>query len=114
VYAVYQMMESRNVNVRRFHMVVFIKFFLQDAPQQTCFVLYLFGWYEASGLRCQLCLFDSAHCSDEDGFHFANIVSIGCILLSSLANQLLIRPARKRKYTEDDICMQLWIRIGGT
>eukprot|EP00439_Symbiodinium_sp_Y106_P037018 s1209_g4.t1 len=102
VYAVYQMLESRNVNVRRFHLVVIIKFFLQDgtvqfgaapesrerrqdAPQQTCFVLYLFGWYEASGLRCQLCLFDSAHCSDEDG-----------------------------KYTEDDICMQLWIRIGGT
>ncbi|CAE7269357.1 unnamed protein product [Symbiodinium sp. CCMP2592] len=106
-----------------------------DAPQQTCFVLYLFGWqadsvasFVSSTRRTAVAASKLAHLhfamrgwlsnervnGDEDGFHFANIVSIGCILLSSLANQLLIRPARKRKYTEDDICMQLWIRIGGT
>jgi len=97
----------------RVHAVVMAKFVLQDIPQQICVVLYLFGWYEAAGLRCQLCLFDPHHCGSENAFHFTNFVAIGCILLSACANQLLIRPVRKRSYTEDDVCMQYWIRIGG-
>jgi len=98
----------------RFHAVVLAKFVLQDVPQQICVVLYCFGWYEAAGLRCQLCLFDPSHCGTENAFHFTNLVAISCILLSSCANQLLIRPVMKRSYTEDDVCMHYWIRIGGT
>ncbi|CAE8605147.1 unnamed protein product, partial [Polarella glacialis] len=116
VYAVQQELAFRanQPGSRRFHSVVFAKFLLQDAPQQICVVLYLFGWYEAAGLRCQLCLFEPQHCGYEDPFHFGNTVALSCLLLSSLANQLLIRPTVRRKYTEDDICMHYWIRIGGT
>lgn len=111
---VHRELEATSPKSRRFHLVVLAKFILQDVPQQICFVLYLFGWYEAGGLRCQLCLFDAEHCSDEDAFHFSNVVVVGLILVSSLANQLLIRPVRKRRYTEDDVCMHMWIRVGGT
>lgn len=124
VYLVHQELEKNRANAeylaesrpmsQRFHAVVLAKFILQDVPQQVCFVLYIFGWYEAGGLRCQLCLFDAKHCSEEDAFHFSNIVTAACILASSVANQLLIRPVRKRRYSEDDVCMQLWIRVGGT
>lgn len=124
VYLVHQELEKHRANAeylaenhpmsQRFHLVVLAKFILQDVPQQVCFVLYIFGWYEAGGLRCQLCLFEAKHCSEEDAFHFSNIVTAGCILASSLANQLLIRPVRKRRYSEDDVCMHLWIRVGGT
>jgi len=96
-----------------FHWIVLAKFVAQDIPQQICIVLYLFGWYEASGLRCQLCLFEAAYCGHEEPFHFTNLVAITCTLLSSCANQLLIRPITKKKYTEDDVCMQYCVRIGG-
>jgi hypothetical protein len=98
----------------RFHIVIATKFFLQDVPQQVCIVLYIFGWYEGSGLRCQLCLFKPEHCVAEDAFHFANLVALMCTLMSSMANQLLIRPVFKRKYNEDDICMHYFVRISGT
>ena len=39
---------------------------------QICIVLYLLGWYEADGLRCQLCLFHPQHCEDEHPFRLAN------------------------------------------
>jgi len=96
-----------------FHWLVLAKFFVQDIPQQICIVLYIYGWYEASGLRCQLCLFRPEHCGDEAPFHFSNMVAFGCTLLSSTANQLLIRPAFKREYNEDDICLQYSVRTGG-
>eukprot|EP00929_Paragymnodinium_shiwhaense_P106730 TRINITY_DN72344_c0_g1_i1.p1 TRINITY_DN72344_c0_g1~~TRINITY_DN72344_c0_g1_i1.p1 ORF type:complete len:488 (+),score=74.20 TRINITY_DN72344_c0_g1_i1:157-1620(+) len=98
---------------RSFHIVVALKFVLQDMPQQVCIVLYVFGWYEASGLRCQLCMFRPDYCGAEQPFHFANFVAFSCCLLSSMANQLLIRPAFKKTYTEDDICMQYCVRIAG-
>jgi len=115
VYAVHaevstQQMHSSNY---RFHLVVFAKFVLQDVPMQLCIVLYLFGWYEAYGLRCQLCLFDPKHCSDEEAFHIVNLIALACTLLSSVANQLLIRPVVKKTYTEDDICVQYCVRVGG-
>ncbi|CAE8720062.1 unnamed protein product [Polarella glacialis] len=99
VYAVQQELAFRanQPGSRRFHSVVFAKFLLQDAPQQICVVLYLFGWYEAAGLRCQLCLFEPQHCGYEDPFHFGNTVALSCLLLSSLANQLLIRPTVRRR-----------------
>lgn len=97
----------------RFHLVVMAKFLFQDVPQQICIVLYLFGWYESNGLRCQLCLFHPQHCSEEDPFHPANALAILCTLLSAVSNQLLVRPVFKKVYTEDDICIQHTVRIGG-
>eukprot|EP00930_Biecheleria_cincta_P091278 TRINITY_DN80806_c0_g1_i1.p1 TRINITY_DN80806_c0_g1~~TRINITY_DN80806_c0_g1_i1.p1 ORF type:complete len:442 (+),score=58.19 TRINITY_DN80806_c0_g1_i1:87-1412(+) len=113
VYLVQQGLATGQQESKSFHLVVLAKFVLQDVPQQVCIVLYFFGWYDAAGLRCQLCLFDQQHCSDESAFHFTSFVAVACCLLSALSNQLLIRPARKKKYTEDDICMIYWIRIGG-
>lgn len=75
-----------------FHAVVLLKFFMADIPAQICIVLYLLGWYEAEGLRCQLCLFHPAHCDEEHPFHFANTLAFTFTLLSSVANQLLFRP----------------------
>eukprot|EP00401_Gymnodinium_catenatum_P013883 CAMPEP_0117498176 /NCGR_PEP_ID=MMETSP0784-20121206/21576_1 /TAXON_ID=39447 /ORGANISM="" /LENGTH=498 /DNA_ID=CAMNT_0005293247 /DNA_START=69 /DNA_END=1565 /DNA_ORIENTATION=+ len=98
---------------RRFHRLVLAKFLLQDIPQQACIVLFIFGWYEGGGLRCQLCMFRPEHCTDESPFHFANMVAIAFTLLSSLANQLLVRPIFKKIYTEDDICLQYFLRAGG-
>jgi len=97
----------------RFHIIVVAKFLLQDVPQQLCIVLYLFGWYEYYGLRCQFCLFHPEHCGYENPFHTVNLVALTCTLLSSLSNQLLIRPVFKKVYTEDDICIQYCLRIGG-
>lgn len=97
----------------RFHNHVIAKFLVQDIPQQICIVLYLFGWYESNGLRCQLCLFHPEHCKDARPFHMANTVAITCTLLSSVSNQLLIRPVRKKTYVEHEICLQWCVRIGG-
>jgi len=115
VYVVHTELKARGAGSSDFcfHIVVVAKFLLQDVPQQLCIVLYLFGWYESSGLRCQFCLFHPEHCGYENPFHTVNLVALTCTLLSSLTNQLLIRPVFKRVYTEDDICIQYCIRIGG-
>jgi len=115
VYAVHQELAAKRPQEQshRFHLVVMAKFVLQDMPQQICMVLYVFGWYEAYGLRCQLCLFDPKHCSAEEAFHIVNLVALACTVLSSMSNQLLIRPVFKRTYTEDDFCVMYCIRIGG-
>lgn len=97
-----------------FHLIVFTKFMVQDVPQQLCIVLYLLGWYEDQGLRCQLCLFDPSHCIEEQPLHMANFVALTCTLLSAMSNQLLVRPIIKSTYTEDDICLQGTVRVGGT
>merc|ERR1712226_577636 len=97
----------------KFHIIIMVKFLLQDVPQQLCIVLYLAGWFEASGLRCQLCLFNPAHCGDQQAFHLANLAALTCCLLSSVSNQLLVRPVFMKVYTEDDICVQYTLRIAG-
>lgn len=97
----------------RFHAIIFAKFMLQDVPQQICLILYIFGWYDASGLRCQLCLFDPKHCSNEEAFHSLNVLAFGCTLMSAVANQLLlVRPVNKKEWTEDDLCFQQFLRVG--
>merc|ERR1719343_672910 len=96
----------------QFHLVVLAKFALQDVPQQICMVLYVLGWFEAGGLRCQLCLFHPEHCSEENAFSTTNSIAFMFTLASSVANQLLVRPAIKKKYTEDDICLQHFLRVG--
>lgn len=115
VWLVYQEWTHPNGRLcnRNFHWVVLVKFLVQDLPTQICIVLYLFGWYEASGLRCQLCLFEPQYCGDEHPFHWSNLIALLCCLLSSCANQILVRPAVKHKYNEDDLCIQYTLRIGG-
>jgi len=112
VYAVHEALNKGSLFGYRFHLVVLAKFFLMDVVQQACIVLYLLGWYEAGGLRCQLCLFHPHHCSSEQAFHLTNLIAIACSLLSSVSNQLLVRPAFKRTYTEDDLCIMYCLRIG--
>eukprot|EP00747_Dinoflagellata_sp_TGD_P072744 gnl/TRDRNA2_/TRDRNA2_157611_c0_seq2.p1 gnl/TRDRNA2_/TRDRNA2_157611_c0~~gnl/TRDRNA2_/TRDRNA2_157611_c0_seq2.p1 ORF type:complete len:500 (-),score=82.97 gnl/TRDRNA2_/TRDRNA2_157611_c0_seq2:66-1565(-) len=102
---------DRLLGKHRFHAVVAAKFVLQDMPQQICIVLYLLGWFEAAGLRCQLCLFEPRYCVEEHPFCAANSIALGCTLLSAVANQLLIRPVLKKSYDECDICMQGTLRI---
>lgn len=94
-----------------FHSAVFAKCLLVDVPQQVCIVLYLLGWYEAEGLRCQLCLFHPQHCEPEHPFRFSNSVAFSCTLFSSVANQLIVRPVWKKFYTEEEECMQTTARI---
>jgi len=115
VYAIHAGVATQQVRAGtyRFHLVVAAKFLLQDLPQQACIVLYLYGWYEASGLRCQLCMFNAEHCGAEHPFHATNALAFACVLLSSVANQALVRPVSKGSFTEDDICLQYTIRIGG-
>jgi len=93
-----------------FHWIIIAKFIFVDIPQQTCIVLYMLGWYETDGLRCQLCLFHPDHCEEEHPFAFANLMTIICTLLSSVSNQILVRPARQYASVDDKSLLAL-IRI---
>eukprot|EP00929_Paragymnodinium_shiwhaense_P080902 TRINITY_DN42232_c0_g1_i1.p1 TRINITY_DN42232_c0_g1~~TRINITY_DN42232_c0_g1_i1.p1 ORF type:complete len:482 (+),score=71.59 TRINITY_DN42232_c0_g1_i1:121-1566(+) len=96
----------------QFHAFVATKSALQDFPQQMCVAYYLLGWYEADGVKCQLCLFDSSYCEQPHPFHLWNCAAIAFLLLSSVSNQLLVRPARKsRAYDEFDACYTWAMRI---
>eukprot|EP00931_Biecheleriopsis_adriatica_P057265 TRINITY_DN33971_c0_g1_i1.p1 TRINITY_DN33971_c0_g1~~TRINITY_DN33971_c0_g1_i1.p1 ORF type:complete len:587 (-),score=102.59 TRINITY_DN33971_c0_g1_i1:59-1819(-) len=103
--------ECCDCNGYGFHAVVLGKLFTMDVPQQVCIVLYLLGWYETKGLRCQLCLFHPEHCEEEHPFKLANSAAFLCTLLSSVANQLIIRPAMKHTISEEDICIRNTARI---
>jgi hypothetical protein len=94
-----------------FHCGVVIKLLVVDLPQQVCIVLYFLGWYEQDGLRCQLCLFSPGHCEEEHPFRPANFAAIACVLLSSVANQLLVRPAWKRRISDEDVCCSQLVRV---
>merc|ERR1712192_164146 len=96
-----------------FHCVVLAKYFIMDIPQQICIILYLLGWYEAEGLRCQLCLFHPEHCGEEHPFRWVNMLAIACCLGSCISNQFLVRQADLKVYTEDDMCWYYTFRIGG-
>ncbi|CAE8616986.1 unnamed protein product [Polarella glacialis] len=79
-----------------FHFIVLAKFFIVDMPQQACIVLYLLGWYDEDGLLCQLCLFHPSRCSGTKEPWPMGVAGTGAllsVLLSSLANQLLVAPA---------------------
>ena len=95
----------------RFHFAVIAKFVLCDMPQQIGAVLYLLGWFEAEGLRCQLCLFDVAYCAEEHPLQATNVVAMGCMFFSSIANQLLIRAVDRKIYTELDVCWNGLVRV---
>lgn len=80
-----------------FQAIILVKLVVMDVPQQVCIVLYLLGWYEQEGLRCQLCLFHPQHCEPEHPFRLANSAAFLCTLLSSVANQIIIGPSQKHK-----------------
>ncbi|CAE7542545.1 CAPN15 [Symbiodinium natans] len=82
-----------------------------DVPQQVCIVLYLLGWYELEGLRCQLCLFHPQHCEPEHPFRLANSAAFLCTLMSSVANQIIIGPSQKGK-TSGEPGSECFVRIG--
>lgn len=105
----------RLANSLRFHIVVVLKFILQDMPQQIAMVMYLLGWYEADGLRCQLCLFRSDLCTAGHALNFVNMASLLVTLLSSLSNQCLIRPISTKPddtCPECTLCWQGSFRVG--
>lgn len=97
-----------------FRLVVLAKFILQDVPVQVCMVLYLFGWYGSSGWRCQLCLFQPQHCGDEEPFSALNLAALAGAVGSAMSPQALIRPLRRKPFTEEQIFLQLLMRVGGT
>eukprot|EP00439_Symbiodinium_sp_Y106_P039513 s3687_g4.t2 len=80
-----------------FQAIILVKLVVMDVPQQVCIVLYLLGWYEQEGLRCQLCLFHPQHCEPEHPFRLANSAAFLCTLLSSVVNQIIIGPSQKHK-----------------
>eukprot|EP00438_Fugacium_kawagutii_P021303 Skav206974 [mRNA] locus=scaffold1394:16408:19084:- [translate_table: standard] len=103
-----------------FQTVILIKLLVMDLPQQAggerlevCIVLYLLGWYEADGLRCQLCLFHPQHCEDEHPFRLANSATShrGDIRVTEVTNQIIIGPAKR---SIDDVCGQWTIRMLST
>merc|ERR1719271_1155475 len=81
-------------------------------PQQLCIVLYLIGWYDREGLKCQRCLFDQQACAAESPFHAGNTLPLVFTLTSCLLNQLLWRPMKTKTYSDDDICCQRLLRFG--
>lgn len=99
-----------NISGNHFQTVILIKLLVMDIPQQICIVLYLLGWYEADGLRCQLCLFHPQHCEDEHPFRLANSVAFLCTLLSSVTNQIILGPGKTSN--AEDACGYWIIRIG--
>jgi len=96
-----------------FHSLVMVKFLVVDVIQQLCIVLYLLGWYNSNGLRCQLCLFHPSHCEEEHPFRPANTGAFVCTLLSSVAHQMLVRPLAegKKLISDEDRYFAIGLRI---
>jgi len=96
-----------------FHTLVTLKFLFVDVTQQFCMVLYLLGWYNSDGLRCQLCLFHPSHCEEEHPFGLSNTGAFICTLASSVAHQMLLRPLSKGKkfMTSEDVCFRHGLRM---
>jgi len=90
-------------------LVVVAKFFAVDFPQQYAFVTYLFAWYDAKGIKCQLCLFHPEHCDPQHPFHPTNLLLLALILGSALGNLVFVRPA-KAKMTADDTLAALLLK----
>ncbi|CAJ1393200.1 unnamed protein product [Effrenium voratum] len=54
-------------------------------------VAFFYSWYSMGGLRCQMCLFNAAHCGDWDPLGWENLLLTMVMVLSASSNQLLIR-----------------------
>lgn len=111
VYAVYHF--CRMGSASGFHGLVVLKFFAVDLMQQVCIVFYLFGWYEAEGLSCQLCLFHPDHCEEEHPFRLANTAAYVVTLLSAVAIQILVGPSKGRHVDEEKAALMCFARFAG-
>lgn len=89
-----------------FHYLVGIKWLIQDMPLQITSLLYVFRWFNSSGERCQLCLFDPVHCEQLSPFHFSNLILVIIVLASSLVNQSLVNAKFDRN--DDDQAVAVW------
>ncbi|CAE8608234.1 unnamed protein product [Polarella glacialis] len=91
--------------------VIILKFLMQDFPQQMCIAAYIYSWYSANGLRCQMCLFHPSHCDDEHPLHPTNLLVCIFTLLSAASNQLLLQAKLKRNYDSEDECVLCFFRF---
>lgn len=89
--------------------VIALKFLVQDFPQQMCIVAYIYSWYAANGLRCQMCLFHPSHCDNQHPLHWTNLLVCIFTLLGAVANQLLVQ-AKLKKYDEEEECFLCFAR----
>jgi len=101
-----------------FHCVVIAKFLVVDLLQQLCAVVYLLAWYEADGLRCQLCLFTPDRCEDASPFGPTMMGALTCMVLSALSNQVLVGSPDGETFSREQLrqdsegaCMRTFARI---
>ena len=90
----------------QFHYLVGLKWLIQDMPLQITTLVYIFRWFNASGERCQLCLFDPLHCEELHPFHMSNLVLVMIVLASSLVNQSLVNAKFDKR--NDDETLAVW------
>lgn len=108
LYRFYYYVESGKLLSR----TIFLKFFVQDWPQQVCIVAYIYGWYAKNGLRCQMCLFHPLHCDTQTPLHWSNFMVCIFTVLSASANQLLLQAkVRRKNYDDDDECCNFCFRV---
>jgi len=97
-----------------FHFIVIAKFLVVDVAQQTCIVLYILGWYNTDGLRCQMCFLQDETADSlmvrSSGLEPSSL-ALACSLLSSISNQMLLRPAERRVANSDDVCVRITARM---
>ncbi|CAD7923843.1 unnamed protein product, partial [Amoebophrya sp. A120] len=112
---VYRMFEKQDPNTKHLAYVQLAKFAICDFPVQISLVGYFLNWYDRSGMRCQMCLFDVDHCQADYLFHGVNIFVVLFILASAALTSLLLvkyhRDAEK-VYTDDEICMIKSLQLG--
>merc|ERR1711916_345759 len=84
-----------------------------DLFQQLAAVLYVLGWYESDGLRCQLCLFHPQHCSSDSFFGFVNTASFLCTAVSAVLFLFFVKPTERCLEEKDSGCWIASIRVAG-
>ena len=87
------------------------KFILVDFPVQIALVNYLLSWYDRSGVRCQMCLFDLEHCHADNLWHLGNIAVILFILGSAGLTMMLLMKYHKDRTLELKLTFFACLRI---
>eukprot|EP00392_Amoebophrya_sp_AT5.2_P008979 g9007.t1 len=112
---VYRMFDTQEPDTRRLAQLQLAKFVCCDFPVQISLVGYFLNWYDKSGMRCQMCLFDIDHCEVDYLFHGLNVFVVFFILGSAaLTSLLLVKYHREHEkvYTDDEICMIKSLQLG--
>ena len=95
-----------------FYSILLGKFLFQDLPLQFVVATFIYGWYGQGGLRCQLCLFDPTHCSDESAINSANLPVILLSMISALCTQTILQPSDYDVMDEEEQCIWGCLRFG--